>query len=113
MLSCVSAVLTTAVALVAVGRGAILAPPSFPWSNSRGVNIHYTSGVPGETKMLAEGFDGIRMDLHWAEVEKEKGVYDFSAFDILVQDLEKNGLQTRYLILDYSNELYCKGGEAP
>ncbi|MCC7343649.1 MAG: hypothetical protein IT573_01845, partial [Deltaproteobacteria bacterium] len=50
-----------------------------------GVNIHFTDPQPGEMKKIAEsGARWVRMDLHWDGTEREKGVYDFSAYDRLV-----------------------------
>ncbi len=77
-------------------------------TQASGVNIHFTDAKPGELEMLkAAGFRHIRMDLTWGSTEKEKGVYDFSAFDRLTAALEKHGLKA-YYILDYSNRLYEK-----
>lgn len=99
-----------------------------------GVNIHFTDPRPGEMEMLAEGgFRWVRMDLTWARTEREKGRYDFSAYDRLLTALQvrKKGtgpIDTRHppgrsgqldlspfsgriralFILDYSNPLYEK-----
>lgn len=77
-----------------------------------GVNIHFTHAKPGELEMLAAGgFRFVRMDFFWAGIEKQKGVYDFSAFDHLMADLDRLGLRA-YFILDYGNPLY-DGGQSP
>ena len=74
-----------------------------------GVNIHFTDPRPGEMKMLAEaGFTWIRMDLSWAGTEREKGRYDFSAYDRLLAALEPYKIRA-LLILDYSNRFYDQG----
>jgi len=71
-----------------------------------GVNIHFTDPKPGEMKMIAAaGFRWVRMDFVWSRTEKEKGKYDFSAYDRLVATLAENKLRA-ILILDYSNKLY-------
>ena len=71
-----------------------------------GVNIHFTDPRPGEVEMLAEaGFRWIRMDLTWGRIEREKGKYDFSAYDRLLKSLEPHKIRTLF-ILDYSNSLY-------
>jgi hypothetical protein len=73
-----------------------------------GVNIHFTDPLDGEMELLAAaGFRWVRMDLGWAGIERERGVYDFSAFDRLVGHLEKHRLKALF-ILDYSNRLYEK-----
>lgn len=74
-----------------------------------GVNIHFTDPKPGEMNMLAEaGFAWIRMDLTWAATEREKGQYDFSAYDRLLAALEPHKIRVLF-ILDYSNRFYDKG----
>ncbi|MGE9266712.1 MAG: GH39 family glycosyl hydrolase, partial [Verrucomicrobiales bacterium] len=71
-----------------------------------GVNIHFTHPRAGEMEMLqAAGFKHIRMDFTWAHTEKEKGRYDFSAYEHLTRQLEAHGM-TPYYILDYANPHY-------
>jgi len=71
-----------------------------------GVNIHFTTGHERDLDLMATaGFKFIRMDFHWAGIEREKNVYDWSAYDELTANLEKRGLRALY-ILDYSNPLY-------
>lgn len=80
--------------------------------DSLGVNIHFTNPRPGEMKMISElGVKWIRMDLFWDQTEKEKGVYDFSAYDHLFEVLERHGLKA-VMILDYGSGLY-PGGNPP
>lgn len=77
-----------------------------------GVNIHFTHAKPGELEMLAAGgFRFVRMDFFWAGIEQQKGVYDFSAYDHLLKDLDRLGLRA-YFILDYGHPLY-DGGLSP
>ncbi len=74
-----------------------------------GVNIHFTDPRPGEMQMLAEaGFRWIRMDLSWSGTEQRKGEYDFSAYDRLMEALQKYQIRA-LLILDYHNRFYDKG----
>jgi len=74
-----------------------------------GVNIHFTDPQPGEMKMLAEGgFRWVRMDFAWGGIEREKGKYDFSAYDRLLASLEPHKIRA-LLILDYSNPHYDNG----
>ncbi len=74
-----------------------------------GVNIHFTDPRPGEMEMLAEaGFRWIRMDFAWGGTERQKGQYDFSAYDRLLAALEPHGIRALF-ILDYSNRFYDDG----
>jgi hypothetical protein len=60
-------------------------------------------------EMLADsGATIIRMDLSWGGTERQKGVYDFSAFERLTNSLEKFKIRPLY-ILDYSNKFYDNG----
>ena len=54
------------------------------------MNIHFTDPRPGEMEMLAAaGFRWVRMDFAWEGTEREKGKYDFSAYDRLMSALDK------------------------
>jgi hypothetical protein len=84
----------------------------FPNANSEtleqglGVNIHFTDPQPGEMKMIADaGFRWVRMDFKWDATERERGHYDFSAYDRLMQSLDQFKLRALF-ILDYGNPLY-------
>jgi len=71
-----------------------------------GVNIHFTGEPARDLEMIqAAGFRFIRMDFIWEAIEREKGVYQFEAYDQLTAGLEKRGIRALY-ILDYSNPLY-------
>jgi hypothetical protein len=71
-----------------------------------GVNIHFTDARPGELEMLAAaGFRWVRMDFFWAATERERGRYDFAAYDRMLQALDAQGLRALF-ILDYGNKLY-------
>jgi hypothetical protein len=77
--------------------------------NGFGVNIDFTDPRPGEMKMLSEaGFRWVRIDLKWEATEKERGSFDFSAYDRLLAALEDDKLHALF-ILDYGNPLYDKG----
>lgn len=83
-----------------------------PVPDGLGVNIHFTDPKPGEMEMLAQaGFRWVRMDFGWGGTEREKGKYDFSAYDRLLASLDKHHLRAM-LILDYSNRHY-DGGLSP
>ena len=74
-----------------------------------GVNIGFTDPRPGEVKMIRDaGFRWIRMDLKWDATEREKGKYDFSAYDGLLASLKSSDVRA-LLILDYGNPLYDNG----
>jgi polysaccharide biosynthesis protein PslG len=71
-----------------------------------GVNIHFTTGHEKDLDMIAAaGLKFIRMDFVWHDIERTKGIYDWSAYDELTSNLKKRGLRALY-ILDYSNPLY-------
>lgn len=71
-----------------------------------GVNIHFNRGHETDLDLIAAaGIKVVRMDLGWAGIERQRGEYDWSAYDELTANLEKRGLQPLY-ILDYSNPLY-------
>jgi polysaccharide biosynthesis protein PslG len=71
-----------------------------------GINIHFVRGQKKDLDMIqAAGFKWIRMDFAWEGIEKTKGVYDWSDYDELTENLRKHHLSAIY-ILDYSNPLY-------
>lgn len=75
-------------------------------SINAGVNIHFTTSHEKDLDMIAAaGFKFVRMDFVWHNIEKAKGVYDWSDYDELTSNLEKRGLRALF-ILDYSNSLY-------
>ncbi|MCL2348109.1 MAG: hypothetical protein FWC50_07580, partial [Planctomycetaceae bacterium] len=80
--------------------------PSMVVPDGLGYNIHFTDPRPGEMEMLADsGGTIIRMDFSWNGIEREKGVYDFSAYERLTDSLEKHKIRPIY-IFDYSNRHY-------
>jgi polysaccharide biosynthesis protein PslG len=84
--------------------GGELPPLEFP--AGVGVNIHFTRGHGADLdRIAAAGFKWVRMDFGWGGIERQKGQYDWSAYDVLSADLERRGLRALY-ILDYSNSLY-------
>lgn len=81
--------------------------PSIP--GNIGVDIHFTSPQPGEMQELAgAGAHWIRMDLTWAQTERVKGEYDFSAYDKLLAALAPYHIRP-LLILGYANKFYDQG----
>lgn len=76
------------------------------FTNSLGVNIHFRSGHIDQLKLIkSAGFSVIRVDMKWEQVEKVKGVYDWSEYDAFIKELKAVGLRPMF-ILDYSNRLY-------
>jgi hypothetical protein len=97
-------------ASAAAGPGAaaqVYPGPTVP--ESVGVNIHFTDPRPGEMEMLAaSGVGWIRMDFVWGNIERQRGRYDFSAYDRLLAALQAHGIKA-LLILDGGNPLYEQG----
>jgi polysaccharide biosynthesis protein PslG len=89
--------------------------PLQPIKSGFGVNVHFNSFgsdsvpnrlVPGEKEYLrAAKFNYIRMDLIWADTERQKGRYDFAKYVKFCEVLQKEKL-TPILILDYGNGMY-------
>jgi len=77
--------------------------------NSIGVNIHFINPNLVETQEIYNaGITTVRMDLAWTNIEKKRGVYDFSNYDKLVNTMNKNKTNILF-ILDYGNPLYDSG----
>jgi beta-xylosidase len=71
-----------------------------------GVNIHFVTGHKKDLDMIAAaGFKLIRMDFVWENIEKSEGIYDWTDYDELIENLKRRGLRPIF-ILDYSNPLY-------
>ena len=74
-----------------------------------GVNVHFTDPKPGEVRMIADaGFHWVRTDFKWELTERERGKYDFSAYDHLLTELDTFKIRA-LLVLDYGNPLYTEG----
>ncbi|HEX2951006.1 MAG TPA: cellulase family glycosylhydrolase, partial [Armatimonadota bacterium] len=85
--------------------------PSSVVPDGLGVNIHFTGEPARDLDMIqAGGWKFIRMDFHWGAVEKQKGVYNFTPYDILTDALAKRGIRALF-ILDYGNSLYEPGDQ--
>ena len=86
------------------------APATLP--SGLGVNIHFTRPRPGEMEQLAAaGFTFVRMDFSWSWIEKERGKYDWSEHEALLDALKPHDIRAVF-ILDYRNDLY-DGGQSP
>jgi hypothetical protein len=74
-----------------------------------GVEIHFRRTTKRELDYLAAGgFKWVRMDFFWHLVETEKGRYNFSDYDALVQSMRDRDINIIF-ILDYGNSLYDHG----
>ena len=49
-----------------------------------GVNIHFTSALPGEMHQISQAYQIIRMDFSWATIETKPGVYNFSKYELIL-----------------------------
>lgn len=59
-----------------------------------------------ELKLIKDhGLSYVRIDSRWSQIEKNKGIYDFSKYDILIEQMKEENLRP-LIILDYSNPLY-------
>lgn len=75
-------------------------------ANSPGISIHFTRGNTTDLDMMAAaGIKTVRTDFVWRDIETQKGVYNWAAYDELVNNLVRRGMRP-YFILDYSNPLY-------
>ncbi len=105
-----TALAATLVLLTAMASS--LAAADFPpltVPDGMGVNIHFTHPRPGELEMLhAGGYRWLRMDFSWAATEREKGKYQFDAYDHLLAEMEKHQMHALW-ILDYANPHYDEG----
>ncbi len=59
-------------------------------------------------ELAASGVRWVRMDILWADTERTRGQYDFSAYDRFLAALEPYHIRP-ILILDYGNKLYDQG----
>jgi len=98
--------------LILAASHAYAAPPlpDLPIPQNFGVNTHFLDeDLPAHMRYLKEsGFGWIRRDLYWHGVERKPGVYDFAAYDRLVDAARDNQLRILF-ILDYNNPLYDQG----
>jgi polysaccharide biosynthesis protein PslG len=78
-------------------------------SEAFGVNVHFIDPDPAEIRMIADaGFRWVRTDFKWELTEVERGKYDFTRYEPLVNELGKQKLRALF-ILDYGNPLYTQG----
>ena len=62
-------------------------------------------------KVAETGVKWIRLQSGWARTEKEKGIYDFSWLDSVVDNLMKRGL-VPWICLCYGNDLYTESAKS-
>jgi len=100
---------TTIVAIFCLLSAGGLSASEFPpliFPAGVGVNIHFVRGHERDLDLIAAaGFKFIRMDFNWEFTEREKGVYDWSAYDELTDNLEKRNIRPLYII-GYTNSVY-------
>src|SRR5205814_529329 len=85
-------------------------PPQFlPGSitpTGSGVDIHFTEQQQGKVEMINKAGCGfVRIDFPWSDIERQKGVYDFSIQENLVNALTEQGIFV-LAVLAYGNPLY-------
>jgi len=73
---------------------------------SLGISIHFNKPQQNDIEMIASaGFGFVRTDFAWIFIEKQKGVYDFSGYEDLVDALAEHHLRPVF-IPGYGNPLY-------
>jgi len=77
-----------------------------------GANIHFTSDNTALNAAQSAGLKWVRMDLIWSSVESSAGVYNWTAYDGLLNALQSRGMNA-LLILDYGNALYTGANSLP
>lgn len=78
-----------------------------------GVNLHLNSSSLAQIPRIAAlGFRFVRLDFLWSQVERQKGRYDFSSYESIINALIVHGIRP-LCILGYSNALYEQTPAAP
>ena len=63
-----------------------------------GTNIHFlVEDVAGEAAMLSQAYKLARMDLHWSNVERVCGEYNFTAYDGLLATMATHSVRPVYV----------------
>ncbi len=110
MKACLLALVIGANTLVpqsAWGQASLLAEAPIP--QSFGINVHFTDeNLPDQVAYLKQaGFGWLRTDMNWHVVEQQKGIYDFSRYDRMVDAMEGAGIRILY-VLAYDSPHYDK-----
>ncbi len=73
-----------------------------------GINIHLVEPQQRDIERIVTArFAFVRLDFPWADIERRKGVYDFSGYETLVRAFARQGIRS-LVILAYGNPLYDK-----
>jgi hypothetical protein len=77
---------------------------NYYWNGTKGVCVHYD---PHNDLTVIKGLrvQMIRDEIAWGDIETTKGVYDFSYYDLRINQSLTKGIESLYII-DYSNCLY-------
>jgi hypothetical protein len=62
-----------------------------PVTDGFGINIDFTHLKAGELEMIA-GFDYVKVNFLWAQTDKMKGVYNFTDYGFLMNELGKQNM---------------------
>lgn len=89
------------------GNGTKLFEENRTIPDGMGVNIHFFDTEDGLDALRSSGARWLRMDTKWHLAEKQKGVYDFSLTDKLMEQARARRIKL-FLIIDYGNPLYEK-----
>jgi len=83
--------------------------PDLTVPSGLGVNIHIIEPKDNSIQRIAaSGFRWIRMDMFWYDIERRKGIYDFTHYDKLNDQLRAYKIRPIY-ILNYGNDYYGAG----
>lgn len=69
-----------------------------------GVNVFY--GTTDVELAGKAGFKFVRKDIYWKDVERKKGVYDFSALDRFAQELKAWNMKALFILSPEANSLH-------
>src|SRR2546421_4736410 len=73
-----------------------------------GINIHFVEPQQRDIERIATAhFAFVRLDFRWADIERRRGVYDFSGYEALVRAFARQGVRS-LVVLAYGNPLYDK-----
>lgn len=81
-------------------------------SSRLGIEIHSLNDIRALDAARSAGFTWVRTDLFWKDVERRRGVYDFSRFEAFMKVLTARGMKALF-ILDYGNHLYQGTDQTP
>ena len=84
------------------------------FSHSLGINIHNLKLNNSVVSLIKNSFGFVRTDLTWEKVERVKGIYDFTEYDLFIEHLTNSGMkaQFHYLPLHVSKMGKTFGGKS-